>query len=297
MIKIAHIIGRAGDTAKSTEQTLRLRQLETYLSIFIALVRIIVFGVALYIAWQYTHPNTTSLTFIGASTVFFVLAGATLAPTLRDLTAGTLMIAEKWYNVGDYITIDPFSGESGIVERMNLRSTRIRKVTGEVIWIHNQHLQKVTVAPHGVVTIAIDIFVSDLKQSEKMVDQLKGIITVSPTMLAAPLQTTSTTKLADGLWQITVVGQVSPARQWLLEELAPSILKQYDEKFKKKKLLVYEPVPRFADEMAEKRFNRAVRINMARLVSGEEKPNSTAIAKGKEVMKKFSSYDRKKLKK
>jgi moderate conductance mechanosensitive channel len=258
--KIAHIVGHYGDIAKTSERTLRLRRAETYLSVAIALVRVTTYVLAIIIAWLYTHPQGVEpLTVIGASTIFFVLAGATLTPTLRDITSGSLMILEKWYNVGDFITIDPYYEESGIVERINLRSTRIRKLNGEVTWIHNQYIQRVSVAPRGVRTMAIDLFVNNEKRGQQLVEHLKRTLHVDPTMLARPLQVYETRKLDEELFEITIIAEIPPGRDWLLDKVAVDLLERYDKK-QKETTLLYEPIIRYADTAAQRRFKRAMTI-------------------------------------
>lgn len=260
--KMAHLAGHYSEMAKTSERTLRLRRAETYLSVAIAIERVIVFLLATGIAWVYTQPSGIEpLGIVGASTVFIVLAGATLTPTLRDITAGSLMILEKWYNVGDFITLDPYYQESGVVERINLRSTRIRKLNGEISWVHNQYVQRVSVAPKGVRTLAIDLYVNDYENGLKLVDHLKKIMIVDPTMLAAPLEITDSKQLADDVCQITVTGGTPPGREWLLEKFAVDLLQRHDQKQpKSRQALVYEPIVRYADTTAANRFKRAMRI-------------------------------------
>lgn len=261
IIRLARTIGHYGDIAKTPERALRLRRLETYLSVTVALLRTFIFFVALIAAWQYTYRTTGAVTIIGASTVFIVLAGATIQPLLRDVTTGSLMIAEQWFNVGDFITLDPFTGDAGVVERMNLRSTRIRKINGEILWIHNQYIQHVSVSPKGIRTVALDLFVNDLAKGKELVGFLKSTLTVGPTMLVKPLELSYTQKLTEHMWQITVVGQTAPGREWLMEKFAIDITKENDQDMNgDKPVLVYEPLARYADPEAERRFKRAVRL-------------------------------------
>lgn len=263
LLRIARVMSKHGDAARTSERQIQFRRLETYMSIAIALIRAAIFAAAIFVAWSATHsPSGNSAALIGASTIFVVLGGATLAPMLRDLTAGSLMIAERWYNVGDFITVDPYLEESGVVERMNLRSTRIRKINGEVLWIHNQYIQRVSVAPNGVRTMAIDLFVNDLAKGEKIVGHIKSVINVGPTMLVKPLEVAYTQKLSDDLWEITFIAQTAPGREWLIEKFAVSLMKDFDEKQhgKKHKVIAHEPLVRYADPAAEKRFKRAVKI-------------------------------------
>lgn len=286
IIKITHIVGQYGDAAKTPEKMLRLRRAETYLSVTIAFTRVAVFVLAVIFAWIYTHPDGSGpITVLGASTIFIVLAGATLTPTLRDITAGSLMILEKWYNVGDFITIDPYYEERGVVERINLRSTRIRKMNGEVTWIHNQYIQRVAVAQKGTRTLAIDLFVDDVKKGERLVERLKKVMRVDPTMLAAPLEVTDKRQLDDDLWEMTVMGETPPGREWLFEQFAVDMLKRYDDQlFDGKSTLASEPLVRYADETAARRFKRAIQLkpqaaaNLAKAEKAQEKQDGKRLS-------------------
>jgi hypothetical protein len=263
LIRIARMLSHHGDKAETSEKALQFRRLETYLSIAIAAIRAAIFAAAVFVAWSATHSaSNNSAALIGAGTIFAVLGGATLAPMLRDFTAGGLMIAERWYNVGDFITLDPFMEERGVVEQMNLRSTRIRKINGEILWVHNQYIQKVSVQPNAVRTMAIDLFVRDKDKGMEIVDQLKSILTVGPTMLVKPIEVAYSQQLGNHLWEITIIAQTAPGREWLLEKFAVTILKEYDQvkNGEGNKVIAYEPLVRYADPEAEKRFQRAVRI-------------------------------------
>lgn len=263
ILKLIKVFSKVGERAASKpEQALRLRRAETYLSVSLALVRAGIFAIALIAAWQYTNPATTPVALIGASTVFIVLAGATIVPTLRDLTAGSIMIIERWYNVGDFVTLEPFANVSGVVERMTLRSTKLRNINGEAIWLHNQHIQGARVTPRGARTMAIDLFVTNAKAGEALMQHLSETLPVGPTMLVKPLKIVSTQKLNDNLWHITATCQISPAREWLIEDFAAEAIKEQDKK-SSKKVIAHGPIVRYADEAAEKRFKRTVAAGQA----------------------------------
>src|SRR5690606_30921991 len=116
---------------------------------------------------------------------------------LRDITAGATMIIERWFTVGDFIKVEPFMDVSGVVERLTLRSTRIRSMSGEVIWLHNQQIQGVHVTPYGLRTEAVDVFVSDRKKGEKLIADITNTIPTGTLLLAKPLRVVSTEKWGD----------------------------------------------------------------------------------------------------
>ena len=258
IVRAARILTNVGENTK-LERIVHLRRLETYLSVSLALMRAAIYGIAIFAAWQFTNPETTPLAIVGASTIFIVLAGATITPTLRDITAGGVMIVERWYNVGDHVTLEPFAQVSGVVERMTLRSTKIRSLNGEVIWVHNQYIQAAKITPKGVRALAIDLFVTELQGGKKLIEHIAKTLPVGPTMLAQPLTIVDSQKLGDKLWHITAVCQTAPGREWLIEDFAVEAIKEQN-KLLSKSVIVHGPIVRYADTDAERRFKRAVRI-------------------------------------
>ena len=264
IIKIAQVIAVHSDKAPNAERQVRLRQVETYLSVVVAVVRAFIVAVIAYIGFRTLSPveNPSGIAAIGAGTVFIVVAGQTIGMILRDITAGTMMISENWFNVGDFIKVEPFLDASGVVERFTLRSTKIRSLNGEVIWVNNQQIAAVHVTPQGVRTCAVDVFVRDREKGEKVLRQLMETIPAGPLLLAQKLRIVRLERWNNNLWRITVTGQTAPGREWLIEKFFVDAIKDIDEGVKKEdRIFLYEPLARFDDPVAEKRFKRAVRAS------------------------------------
>lgn len=266
IIQLAQKISVRSDNESNETRATKLRQTETYLSIATAIVRGLVVVIIGYFAWIIINPfsaskTANSIAAIGAGTFFALIAGQTIGIVLRDLTYGAVMITEGWYKIGDFIKIEPYGDVEGVVERFTLRSTRLRALNGEMILIHNQNITGVHVTPHGLRTIAVDIFVRD---EERAMTEIKKIIAAIPrgrTMLASPLHITKTEQWSENRWRITVIGQTAPGREWLIERFFTEALISIDEgKEDNEKLLTMPPMPRNADEIADRRFRRAVRV-------------------------------------
>ena len=262
IVRFAQVVSSRGDQESDESKLIRYRELETYLSVAIAVVRVGIIAIVAYLTWNFLSPISSSgVAAIGAGTIFIVIAGQTLGMILRDLTAGTTMIAEKWFKVGDFIKVEPYMDVTGVVERMTLRSTKIRRLSGEVVWMHNQQILAVHVTPGGLRTMAVDVFVHDEEIGKTTVNKLIRTIPTGPTMLARPLRIKSTEEWGEDLWRITIIGQTPPGREWLIEKYFIDSLKQIDEdKPKDERIFVLEPIARFADTQADKRFSRAVRV-------------------------------------
>lgn len=261
IIRIAQFVAVSSDMTDNIERQIRLRRVETYLSVAIALVRALIVGVVAFYMWKILSPTaTTSTAAIGASAFFIVLAGGTIGMILRDITAGAAMIIENWFHVGDYIRVEPFLDVSGVVERMTLRSTKLRSMNGEVIWLHNQHIHGVKVTPRGYRTIAVDIFVNNQNVGKNLIEKAIETVPVGTMKVLKKPRISRSEQWGDKLYWYTVVGEMPPGREWLMENYFIDSLLELDSRRKGPKTFVRPPIARYADDAAEKSFKRAVRM-------------------------------------
>jgi len=267
IVRLAQFVSRHTDQETNEEKYIRLRQIETYLSVAVAVVRVIVVSVVIYITWlvltKGKFSTTGGLATIGASAFFVVFAGQSLGTVLRDITSGSTMIIEQWFNVGDHIKIEPFTDARGVVERFTLRSIKLRSLSGEILWIHNQFIQGVHVTPKGIRTIIVDVFVQNLELGEKTLKEIIDAVPSGKTLMTKPLKIISKEKWNNGLWRISVIGYTAPGREWLIERFFVNAIKEVDNgvKSKDERIFIYEPIARFADPVADKKFLRSVRSN------------------------------------
>ncbi len=262
VVAAAQFIAVRSDSSTDHERTIKLRRVETYLSILNALLRAAIIATVVYLTWKLLARPSSAIPYaIIVSALMVVTVGATIGIVLRDITAGITMIIERWYHVGDYIRIEPFGDVSGVVESMNLRSTRIRSLNGEVIRLHNQHIQAVKVTPRGLRTIAVDVFVNNPKVGRTLVEKAIASMPVSTMTLVSKPEITREEQWSEHLYLITTTGQTPPGREWLMETYFVDSLKELDEKRRGLDALVRPPLVRFADPAAERSFKRAVRMN------------------------------------
>ncbi len=257
MRRFARAVSRTADKVQDLKEVNRLRRIETLIILAVALVRMLLVVLALYFWWVYAHPTQQPSALIGASALVVIIAGATIGPILRDLSYGGVMMAEHWYGVGDHVKVEPFDKLQGVVERVTLRSTRIRGLNGEVIWISNQNIQGVRVLTKGVRTTAIELFVSDLHKGMDLIEQINLRLPTGPLMVVRPLHIMAKSEAGPNLWHITAVGETAPGREWLLENYALSLLQELDEQ-NKHPIMKTDPIARDADSVAEQRFSRTV---------------------------------------
>jgi hypothetical protein len=261
IIRIARFVATISDNSPDAERQIRLRRVETYLSVSIALFRALIIGFVAFYTWKLLSPQASSgAAAIGASAFFVVLAGGTVGMTLRDITTGASMIIEGWFHVGDYISIEPFENVSGVVERITLRSTKLRSLTGEIVWIHNQHMQAVKVTPRGLRTIAVDIFVNNQKVGRNIIEKAVKTVPTGTLKVARRPEVLKEEAWGEHLWLFTVVGETPPGREWLMENYFVDSVRDIDERRRGIQTLVRPPIVRYADPAAERSFKRAVRM-------------------------------------
>lgn len=259
LVKLAQSIALHSDTTPDAIKKIKLRRIETYLSIAVATVRALTVGVVAFYSWKILSPTADSSTAaIGASAFFIVLAGGTVGLVLRDITSGAAMVAERWFDVGDYIRVEPFWDVNGIVERITLRSTKLRNINGEVIWLHNQYIQGVKVTPRGVRTIVVDVFVNNEKVGINLVEKAVATVPVGTIKVTKKPKINKPEKWGDRLWLISVKAQTPPGREWLIEQYFIDSLVHLDKKRQGPDCLVRQPIARYADKKAEASFSRAV---------------------------------------
>lgn len=255
--RVVNRIGARADRSENLRTVNRLRRYETYIVLSIAVIRTVLVLFALYFWWLLDHPYGQPTALIGASALLIVFMSASLGPILRDIASGSVMMAEQWYGVGDHVRIEPFMDMQGVVERVTLRSTKIRGLNGEVIWLNNQNIQGVRITPKGIRTIALELFVTDLAAGEKLVSDTNKRLPAGPLLLVSPLVVVETAEVGENLWQITAIGETAPGREWLIENSATELIHALDEK-RSKPVIAHGPLARYADSEADKRFRRTI---------------------------------------
>ena len=260
IVRVAQAVATKSDSMSNHRKMLRYRQIETYLSVAIAAVRAMVVAIAAYVAWRLINPaSSSSAAAIGASAFFIVVAGQTLGPVLRDVTAGAAMITEGWFHVGDYVKLEPFIEVTGVVERFTLRSTKIRSLDGDAVWVHNQQIHGVHVMTNGARNMVVDVFTREPSIAQAAIQEVIDAVPSKAAMLRNPIKIGEIEQW-NHLWHIAVHAKTGPGREWLIEQFFIDALKSLDEgKKKDEKLFIFDPIARLADPVAEKEFRRSLR--------------------------------------
>jgi small-conductance mechanosensitive channel len=198
---------------------------------------------------------------IGASFLAIVV-GFAAQRFLIDLIAGVVMFFERWFRIGDAVRIEPWNVE-GIVEEVSLRAVVIRGAGGELQRVHNSQVLAVKLYPRGYREAQIEFVVRDAARARTMVEELIPMLPVEPTRFVKPLELVDCSELATGLAEVRLRVAVVPGREWLAEDLIPSLVKEMTEE-----ILVHGPVVNFVDEVAQRRFGRLAAVAAGRSGNG-----------------------------
>ncbi len=108
--------------------------------------------------------------------------GLALQDTIKDFISGITIIMDNFFVVGDIVTFNEFTGE---VIDMGLKTTKIKKVSGEVLVIANRNIDQVINISQKPATVVIDIPTAyelktnvvekTIKKILKEIQQIEGI--------------------------------------------------------------------------------------------------------------------------
>jgi small-conductance mechanosensitive channel len=128
-----------GTRSPLRESSPRIEQrAETLAGVAISMVRIVVWSVALLLVLEEFGLNLGPL--LAGASIVGVAVGFGAQSLVKDFFSGFFILVEDQYAVGDVITI---ADQSGTVEEINLRVTRIRATDGTVWFVPNGEIRKV----------------------------------------------------------------------------------------------------------------------------------------------------------
>ena len=228
-----------------------LKQRETAITLIQTSVTYLAFGIALVLSLMTLTGARRVETVVGASFLAVVLAFSAQR-FLTDVLAGLLMFFEGWFRVGDTVVIEPW-GLEGVVERVSLRSTEVRSLSGEVIRVHNSEVRAVRVHPRGFREFEAELYVGDLEAGSRLVERVARIVPVGAGHFVRRPVVDETEELGDELFRIRVRAAVAPGREWLAQEFLPRLIGERADEG----LVRHGPVVTAVDDHATRRFARA----------------------------------------
>jgi small conductance mechanosensitive channel len=228
-----------------------VKRRETLVAVVRAAITYAAFAAAVVLAAAQVTGGFSRLSTIAGASFVVILAGFAVQRVLTDVIAGTMMFAERWYQVGDAIAI-PTLELQGVVEDVSLRRTKLRTLDGETILVSNSQIPAVRVLPEGLKELAIELFVTDRERAERLVGGVQRILPEGPTTFARRPWVEEINELDDRLVRLRLRASVVAGREWLVEGFVSDLLKERADE----DLIVHGPVVLSVNDEAARSYAR-----------------------------------------
>lgn len=224
----------AGKKTKPTKDV-KKRQ-DTLISIIDVLWRVIVVSTALVALFKLFFPRIDLTPLIASAGVIGVALGFGAQTIVRDFLGGLFIITENQYRVGDVVELESTSNTpaTGTVERVGIRSTVVRDISGNVHYLPNGNILHVINKTMDYSNVNFTLSV----QPATDVDRLMGIINQVGDRLAnsekwgkkiieAP-HFISLGSFNDIALEVNIGGKTQASEQWAVtSEMKKRLLKEF----------------------------------------------------------------------
>jgi small conductance mechanosensitive channel len=247
------LASRVDDRRPGEERELvRLRRRETVIALLATAVPYVTAIVVLIILGSLFLPREATL---GGSAFLGVIAAFAAQRFLLDVVAGGLIAFERWYGVGDFLTVEP-SKASGLVELFGLRTTVVRQLNGDLAYVPNSQIITAFRSPRGYRRYSIEILTTDPEAARKALEGVGRRAPVGEARFLRPPRVVEERELGDNVWLVRGRADVAPTMEWLAEDL---LVRRLISQLPPEALLA-EPIVYTLDEKALSRYERRVLV-------------------------------------
>lgn len=198
------------EEALDAEAIARMKRQDTAITLIRNALRYVIFAiVALFAVSIFLRGVLPAL---GGAALLAAVVGFGAQSFLRDIIAGFSILFEGQYSVGDFVQMEP-TKVSGIVEEFGLRTTRIRALSGEVIFIPNGTIAGVTNYVSGQQRFTLEVQLNDADAVTRVLDSLDEAsnLYLTPPRLVGREE-------RNGRIRLRILAEVLPSMSWLVEE-------------------------------------------------------------------------------
>ena len=192
------------------EDIARMKRQDTAITLIRNALRYVIFAVIVLFAISIFLRGV--LPALGGAALLAAVVGFGAQSFLRDIIAGFSILFEGQYSVGDFVQMEP-TKVSGIVEEFGLRTTRIRSLSGEVIFVPNGTITGVTNYISGQQRFTVEVQVNDPDAAERVI----GSLGEASELYLAPPRLVGREELG-GRFRLRILAGVLPSMAWLVEE-------------------------------------------------------------------------------
>lgn len=188
---------------------------QTIASVFGSVVKVAIYIVAGLIALETIGIDTGPI--LGSFAILGLAISFGSQNLVRDVVNGFFILLENQYAVGDIVTV---AGNSGTVESINLRATRVREFNGTLHVIPNGQISAVANVSRDWSRIIIDVGVgygADLRQVEQVLNSVGEAMAADPDweeVFQEPPSVMGVIDLADSAVVVRVVAKTGACEHW-----------------------------------------------------------------------------------
>lgn len=187
----------------------------------------IIIVLAFLIALELYGVDTKSL--IAGLGVAGVVLGLALQDTVKDFIAGLSIIMDNYFVVGDYVTYNGFTGQ---VIALGLKTTKIKKYTGEVYTVANRNIDSIINLSQKSTDIYIEVPTAYEEDHAKVEKALNKVIekAIKTTDADSKSKYLGITELADSSIKYLIDIHCPQDKQWQTKRDVLKLIKEQYEK-------------------------------------------------------------------
>ena len=232
----------------------RLRRRETALVLVATAIPYITGIIVLVVIADFFVPLSTAA--LGGTAFVTIIVGFAAQRFLMDIVAGTLIVFERWYAVGDFVMIEPIK-TSGLVEQFSLRTTVLRSLNGDRAYVPNSQIIAAIRSPRGYRSYRIELITSDPDEARRAVDAAGRRAPAGEARFLRPPHVIEVRELGEDAWLVRGRADVAPTMEWLAEDYLRTAIKHQ----MREDALLTEPIIYTLDEGTLSRYERRVLVN------------------------------------
>ena len=188
---------------------------DTLATMFLTTATVILWVVGGVVILQELSINLAALA-TGAGLIG-VVVGFGAQSMIKDFVTGTLIILENQYRIGDVVTIGT---QSGVVEDLTLRITKLRDLDGSVYFIPNGEIKAVQNLTLEFSSVVVDVTVSydtDVDKAEKVINEVGEELAQDEEWqdrTIEPIAFLRVNSFDESGVKLRMLGKVQPSEQW-----------------------------------------------------------------------------------
>lgn len=231
----------------------RLRRRETALVLVATAIPYVTAIVALVVVADFFLPLSAAA--LGGTAFVTIIVGFAAQRFLMDIIAGTLIVFERWYAVGDFVMVEPAKA-TGIVEQFSLRTTILRSLNGDLIYVPNSQIIAAVRSPRGYRSYRIELITSDPEKGKRAIEAAGRRAPVGEARFLRPPHVIDVRELGEEAWLVRGRADVAPTMEWLAEDFLRTAIKSR----LSSDVLLAEPIIYTLDESTLTRYERRVLV-------------------------------------